>query len=51
MKFVASGRKSRQMQGKGPIGCAAHCQYVSKDGGAFDKAGGRLTAPSQSARE
>jgi len=32
MKFVARGRKSSPMQGKGPVGCAAYCQYVSKDG-------------------
>jgi len=51
MKFVARGRKASQAQGKGPVCRAAYCCYVSKDGGAFDEAGGRLTTPRQIARQ
>jgi len=43
MKFVARGHKSRPMQGKGPVGRAAYCRYVSYDGPALDEADGQLT--------
>ncbi len=51
MKFVARSRKSRQMQGKGLVVCAAYWLYVSKDGGFFDDADDRLTDPQQITRE
>jgi len=44
-KFVATGRKSRRMRGKGRQGAQHIGQYVSKDMAFFDEAGARLTAP------